>query len=350
MSDDESDHASGDALSASDDSPAKPEPKSKAKRAKKRLNYPSDIPRLTKKGKGTYAVGFGPLPDGIDWSALETPVLKEQCAMRDMPQSGKREEIVQRLTDYKEKDFSALAARTDVVGVHKSATGERRRTAWQQDASSLFQKNLAKANADRMYLLKWFDESMGGKHAARFNIYSESKNTYSVLIDKAIRCDCPAAKFNPRQACKHAIFVLALVLRVQPPLLFQTSFIKEDLADILEPVLGPPDQKLIMPADRNHLAGDDCPMCFRSPDDGSTTLQCTACGAHIHQRCFNHYCVFECPRDNFRCALCLQPWTQPGTWGQKGIDIKNAAIAEAEAAEKAAAKEAKKSLGKIRKN
>jgi len=130
MSDQELDHLSRDTFSGGEYTPtkSKAKPKAKAKRPKASL-YPSGIARLTRKGKGTYAVGCGPLPDGIDWSELDIAVLKEQCNMRDLNQNGKRDEIVRRLTDYKERDFTSLAARSDVVGVYKSATGERRRTA-----------------------------------------------------------------------------------------------------------------------------------------------------------------------------------------------------------------------------
>lgn len=132
MSDQELDPLSRDSLSGGEYTPTKPKAKpkkAKAKRRPKAPQYPSGIARLTRKGKGTYAAGCGPLPDDIDWSALETPVLKEQCGMRDLHQNGKRDEIIQRLTDYEEKDFTSLAARSDVVGVYKSATGELRRTA-----------------------------------------------------------------------------------------------------------------------------------------------------------------------------------------------------------------------------
>lgn len=45
--------------------------------------YPPELTRLLRKGKATYAIGTGPLPDDTDWSKIKYAVLKEECGYRD---------------------------------------------------------------------------------------------------------------------------------------------------------------------------------------------------------------------------------------------------------------------------
>ena len=141
--------------------------------------------------------------------------------------------------------------------------------------------------------------------------------------------------------------VLFRVLQVKPPLVFQTSFIKEDLEDILAPVLKANGVQYGMTVDRKTLAGDNCSVCFQSLDDKAEKVQCTECQGHVHTRCFNQYTVFHGGWiGEIKCPVCEQLWTQAGTWGQQAIELEDIAIAEVRAASKAAAKEAKKAAKK----
>ena len=49
------------------------------------VEYPPELQsqRLLRKGKGTFAVGCGPLPDDTDWTEIPYAVLKEECAIRE---------------------------------------------------------------------------------------------------------------------------------------------------------------------------------------------------------------------------------------------------------------------------
>ncbi|KXJ95848.1 hypothetical protein Micbo1qcDRAFT_217586 [Microdochium bolleyi] len=335
-----------DALSATEPDVEKAKPKPKQKRKTQPLKYPEGYERLTKKGKGTWAKGCGPLPDDIDWSTIDYNVLKDQCSMRGIPQSGKRAELVQYLTDYKEPDFSAMSSRPTIVGMHKSATGERRRSAWQDEPPAVHVKNAVRIKNERMYILAWSDVSTGSMHAASFTVATEGtgdRDPYCVKIDQVPSCDCPATKYHRQGVCKHILYILAHVLKITEPLLIQESFFTEDLAVMLEPVLGPPSNKLKMAVNRKELAGEDCPICFKDFGDGATTTRCLDCSAAYHTRCFNQYTELRSgySKHAVACILCQQPWTLPGPWGQEALNIEDQAIADAKVAEKAAAKEAK---------
>ncbi|KAJ0388299.1 hypothetical protein COL922a_000561 [Colletotrichum nupharicola] len=70
------------------------------KTPKKPLQYPADIPRVTRFGRGTYGVKTGPLPDGTDWSKLSVDIIKEQLMMRNVPTDGRKQVLVNRLQNW----------------------------------------------------------------------------------------------------------------------------------------------------------------------------------------------------------------------------------------------------------
>lgn len=176
---------SGDAMSVEDhedtlpttepDMETETKPKPKQKRKAKPLKYPEGIERLTRKGKGTWAKGCGPLPDNTEWSSIDFNVLKEQVSMRGRPQSGTRGELIKYLTEYKEHGSSALSARNNMF-------------------SDVHVKNATRVQEERMYILNWSDTSNGTIHSASFTVCTEGKadDPYYVEIQHLPRCTCPA--------------------------------------------------------------------------------------------------------------------------------------------------------------
>lgn len=120
----------GDTLPATEPD-VETELKPKKKRKAKPLKYPEGIERLTRKGKGTWAKGCGPLPDNIEWSSIDFNVLKEQVSMRGRPQNGTRGELVKYLTEFEEHGFSAR----------------------NNGSSDVYVKNTTRVHEERMYIM-----------------------------------------------------------------------------------------------------------------------------------------------------------------------------------------------------
>ncbi|KAF6823087.1 SAP domain-containing protein, partial [Colletotrichum musicola] len=130
------------------DDSAQSEKKKTKKKQPKALEYPTDIPRLTKLGRCTYGINTGPLPDGTDWSKLGMPILEEQVAMRNIPSTGKKAGLIARLHNWKTHAPESVEVRpsqTDFGHIDRfsNADGERRK--WVDQTENKYANAIKKA-------------------------------------------------------------------------------------------------------------------------------------------------------------------------------------------------------------
>ncbi|KAM0519238.1 hypothetical protein ACHAP9_006449 [Verticillium nonalfalfae] len=151
--------------------------------------YPQDIARLTRFGKGTYAIGHGPLPDDIDWTQIPVPVIKEQLFMRDVSRSW------------------VAPAEAELGLTHEAAfevgdgiAAQQRPGGFRKGANEKTHASTKKALTQRMILVKrqdtiewddWGSYDPANTNSADFYIRGSDK-TYCITINNSPKCECPA--------------------------------------------------------------------------------------------------------------------------------------------------------------
>ncbi|KAK9771303.1 putative SWIM-type domain-containing protein [Seiridium cardinale] len=336
-------------------SPSYNAPSSSMPRSYKQPEYPQGLPRLLRKGKATYAVGTGPLPDDIDWSKIPFAVLKEECGKRDMPTSGTAKVLRESLTNYKEpEDLPPSMDVSRVVGKTKSDSGEKRKRNWVDAPDRVYHNKLDVIKKETTCILG-FRESLGelafGGPSIEFRVASDrtQSSLYRVSISKVPDCDCPSKQWRRSETCKHVYAILVNVLKVPEPFSWQNAFLPEELEGFFDPILKSSPGGEVATCNVGELAAGNCPVCFREmTDPDATVVECGDCHVMIHQRCFNVWTMYKEGYDSLKCIACHSDWAQPGQWGLSGLLADDAAVAQtkteakaAKAAEKAAAAEAK---------
>ncbi|WYZ45406.1 hypothetical protein EsH8_VIII_000722 [Colletotrichum jinshuiense] len=251
--------------------------KAKTKDKSKGLQYPADIPRLTKFGLCTYGINTGPLPDGIDWSKLSVPILKEQLAMRNIDDKGKKADLVERLNNWKNFKAETVPVRDapenrpfGPISKTSSVRGEKRY--WINLDEKSYISAAKKAMQESMYITKLRDN------------YGSDNN------------------------------VLTHVLRAPAELLPQRTLFVDELSRLMDhapkvrltaaEVNGDPAMSNGAPKPKD---GKSCPVCFK--DLGTEeTVCCGKCGCHTHSACF---AVFAEEHSGWgvKCAVCQADWT-----------------------------------------
>ncbi|KAK6214482.1 hypothetical protein LQW54_004390 [Pestalotiopsis sp. IQ-011] len=310
--------------------------------------YPPELTRLLRKGKATYAIGTGPLPDDTDWSKIKYAVLKEECGYRDISASGTVETLRQVLTNYKEPEKLPPAEDiSNVVGKGKSTSGEKRKKKWLEGPDHAYHKKMEVIKQEAICLISLRDSSgeqkFGGQSIEFLVVNNRNDGSeYHVSISKMPNCDCPAKNYHAQE---HS--VLVNVLKVQEPLAWQNAFLSEELEQFFESIVAASPAGTISECNAGVLANGNCPVCFQSMEETTkATVECSDCNVKAHQRCFNiltAYC--QGYGRKAQCIACSSDWTQAGTWGTAGIVAEDRAIAEAKTqakAQKAAQKAAEK--------
>ncbi|KAF6821568.1 SAM-dependent methyltransferase [Colletotrichum sojae] len=234
------------------DDSAQSEKKKTKKRQPKALEYPTDIPRLTKLGRCTYGINTGPLPDGTDWTKAE---------------------LIDRLTSwatYTPESVEVRPSQTDFghIGRFSNADGERRK--WVDQTENKYANAIKKAIQDDMYIIQKVDKCIFGDERVCFKVQGSTDNLYNVTIAKRNDCDCPSATYNKISNCKHVIYVLTHVFRAPAELLPQKTLFTKELEKLIAdaPKILPTQSEVDNdPAFKDGKPkskdGKSCPVCYK---------------------------------------------------------------------------------------
>ncbi|KAF2997282.1 hypothetical protein E8E14_005973 [Neopestalotiopsis sp. 37M] len=293
------------------------------------LEYPPELQsqRLLRKGKGTFAVGCGPLPDDTDWSEVPHKVLKEECSVREMPTGGAAQMLKDALTNYKAPESLPPAEDvSNIVGKGKSADGEKRKKKWQDGPDYTYYKKLDDVKNDPICLISLREngeEHKFGGPSIEFKVANGKSNNEEYRVN----------------ICKMPTSVLVNILKVPEPFSWQNAFLSDELGQFFEPIMQASSNEKFYGFNASHLADGSCPICFQEmTGPGRPLVECPVCHANIHERCFHVWAMNTDGYGDLECMVCLNKWTEPGEWGLEGLLADDRAIQEAKAAEKAAAK------------
>ncbi|OLN95680.1 hypothetical protein CCHL11_04889 [Colletotrichum chlorophyti] len=295
----------------------------KAKKKSLADQYPPGIPRITRLGKCTYGINTGPLPDdGVDWAKLSVAVLKEQLAMRNMPDDGKKADLVERLTNVKTYKPDTVRVRepapeADAFGPISqllSSKGERR--SWISPDEKGHINSVKKAMQEPMHILKLaaygLHDQYGGPKSISLSLRG-STETYGVTIATQTSCDCTSFRFRPGSNCKHIIYVLTHVLRAPAELLPQRTLFAEELSKLIDnapKVRFTPAEVSSNPALSNGVPkpkdGKSCPVCYKDLGEQQAVC-CAKCGHSAHSSCFAVYSV-QLAGWGLNCPVCQNDW------------------------------------------
>ncbi|KAK2023062.1 SAP domain-containing protein [Colletotrichum zoysiae] len=291
---------------------------SKPRRKPKVLQYPSDVPRMTRLGPCTFGVNTGPVADDADLTKLTVPMLKEQLALRDIPEDGKKKDLIERLRNWKTYKPETIAVREAAdshafgpISQNTSVTGSKR--TWARPDEKGVVGAVKRAIKDTMYIIKQRD-NYDGSPGFTVSIHGTSSDTYQVTIGNETSCDCTSMTFRPKSNCKHIIYVLTHVLRAPAELLPQRTLFTEELTKLLDrapkvrftaaEVSTDPSMSDGVPKPKD---GKCCPVCYK--DIGETqTVCCGKCGNHTHSSCFDVYAQ-EVSGWAVECAVCQGTWS-----------------------------------------
>ncbi|KAG7144908.1 hypothetical protein HYQ46_006358 [Verticillium longisporum] len=301
-------HTSLNQEEPSDGSPPAEE-KRTTRETKSTKGYPEDIARLTRFGKGTYAIGHGPLPDDIDWTQIPLPVIKEQLFMRDKSWVAPAEA---------ELGLTHEAA----FEVGDEIAAQQRPGGFRKGANEKTHASTKKALTQRMTLVKrqdateWDDWNSYGPANTNFaNFYIRgSDKTYCITINDSPKCDCPAKKYKPQNHCKHIIYVLVHILRAPEALIHQRKLLEDEIRALLTqgPNLRPTLNQINNdPTMKDGIAKDktaqDCPVCYQSLGD-EDSVTCVTCGRHAHESCHKKWEHENSGWGPLKCLTCQSIW------------------------------------------
>ncbi|EXF81199.1 SAP domain-containing protein [Colletotrichum fioriniae PJ7] len=294
---------------------AKPTTKSASKKSPF-LKYPADIQRLTRRGLCTYGINTGPVPDDTDWAKLTVPMLKEQLAMREMPDDGKKSVLVERLENlstYKPEVVTIRDAPDDKpfgpISKNTSSNGETRFFVDTTDKSHV--GSVKKAMKEDMFVIKQSNDFNGG---VSISIRGTGPDTYEVIIGAKTSCTCSSIMFRPRSNCKHIIYVLTHVFRAPAELLPQRTLFSEEIERLF--MRAPKVRFTAAEASQDPSMSDgitkskedkSCPVCFKDIGEAETVC-CSECGNHTHSSCFDVY-MHQQTGWALTCAVCQAGWS-----------------------------------------
>ncbi|KAB5535333.1 hypothetical protein GE09DRAFT_1193211 [Coniochaeta sp. 2T2.1] len=213
-------------------------------------------------------------------------------------------------------------------------TAQKAGPMYNEEPHKNYDKHMIKVTNDRMFIVKVVNSGYDGDVARHFSFVPVDGNDggYTVAIEggKKMSCTCPSVKFSG-PTCKHILYALAHALKVDEPLRWQVTILKEHLEENFANMKMYTLTQAQVNADPSLTDGipksidDDCPICYKPcSDDIDPVVCCTSCGHYAHNPCFD------------------APWSQKGIWGSAGVTQYQDTLAERLAAEKEALKEEKK--------
>ncbi|EEY18264.1 predicted protein [Verticillium alfalfae VaMs.102] len=273
-------------------------------------SYPQDIARLTRFGKGTFAIGHGPLPDDIDWTQIPVPKSWEAPAEAEL---GLTHEAA--------------------IEVGGGIAAQQRPGGFRKGANEKTHESTKKALTQRMILVKrqdaiewddWGSYDPANTNSADFYIRGSDK-TYCITINNSPKCDCPAKNTTPKTTASTSYFsdVLVHILRAPEALIYQKTLIDDEIRALLTqgPNLRPTlDQINNDSTMKDGIAKDiiaqDCPICYQSLGD-EAPVTCVTCGRHAHESCHKKWEHENSGWGPLKCLTCQDSCSN--SWELSGI-------------------------------
>mmetsp|Transcript_39802 Transcript_39802/g.65162 ORF Transcript_39802/g.65162 Transcript_39802/m.65162 type:complete len:479 (+) Transcript_39802:186-1622(+) len=199
----------------------------------------------------------------------------------------------------------------------KKAAAEKRR-ARKRASSQKTRERISRARRQRLFMI---DAKIVSEIEREYAVLGSTGNVYTVTIGTLHECTCP--DFAKGNLCKHVLFVLLKVLRVDSSseYVYQKALLSTELAEIFAAAprtlfsssvlanaavrskykqsVGEDDEDVgegegeeeeeEATVERKPLEGD-CPVCMDEIDGSEATTYCRArCGNNVHVECFNEW-------------------------------------------------------------
>lgn len=180
------------------------------------------------------------------------------------------------------------------------------------------------------------------EYEREYAILGSTGNVYNITIGTLHHCTCP--DFGKGNLCKHIMFTLLKVLRVDvnSKYVYQKALLTTELAEIFaaaprtlfgvvananvrqryNSLTGGNDECEVEEAkvERKPLEGNDCPVCMEELDGSEPTTYCRAvCGQNVHVECFKEWRgASERKGEAVVCMFCRSEWIDGPEDGCKG--------------------------------
>jgi SAP domain len=162
------------------------------------VHYPDDIQPPAKHERGTLSISTAAVQDDTTWEKFHVPALREQCALRNLNQKGKRTELIQRLRGYKEqsppKHHAELPIQNkyDVVPTNQGENENARRGGWQADDDLADIRAAKKVPSEKIFIIKRYESEGWGYSPVQvaYTPRGSSGSAYLVTIAENPDCTC----------------------------------------------------------------------------------------------------------------------------------------------------------------
>lgn len=209
---------------------------------------------------------------------------------------------------------------------------EKRARPFRRHATADIAARIGRAITQRLYLINQTDISKEGNLERKYAVLGSTGNVYDVNICKLPTCSCP--DFGRSRLCKHILFVVLKVLRVdsRSELVFQDALLQSELAEIFKNAPPAPNDiqaKAEVLTAYNKMVGEsssssssaaepaeappapvndktpegDCPVCFEDLPNGEALDSCLTCKNFIHVDCLKMWLS-----RSKTCCYCRNDW------------------------------------------
>ena len=180
-------------------------------------------------------------------------------------------------------------------------------------------------------------------------ILGSTGNVYTATIGTLHGCTCHDFRFR-RSLCKHILFVLIKVLRVNTDsfYVYQHGLLTTELKKVFrgapstlfgvvaadrvrrkyrnDPMSESEEKEMEVVVERKEKEGNDCPVCmeeFESGDDAEAITWCQGqCGNNVHVQCFEQWEANQLANhQEVVCMFCRTPWLYPSDTKKKAKDV-----------------------------
>lgn len=178
---------------------------------------------------------------------------------------------------------------------------------------------LKRALEQKIYLIDQKDEILhNGTRQRIYNVFGTNMDIYQVKIGNTFSCTCPDNQRRAPLSCKHILFIIYRVLKVQElneTWAYQNALLDDELNFILDCRDQNQSQifwRPIQTVERKHIEGQDCPICYETfTKEEEEKLGCVAycynsCGQNVHGDCIEKW--LKVTKNSPSCPLCRSSW------------------------------------------
>jgi hypothetical protein len=317
-----------------------------AKGAQKKKTASSSSTKVKGKPKATLKPKVEAKSKAAAAAAASAKKTSSAAAKKTADSKAKEKEAIIEASSTTPGDIEAQSAKATEVKEGSSSTSEVRGAIFRKAPSKKVIDKKKRALSQRMMLIS--RERCNGTSSSSssssttllgedFKVLGSTGNVYSVVIDSKPRCDCPDARKNPSDICKHLIFVFLKVLKLPEdiPYWFQKSLLPSELSDLFARAKPDPTltnaklQSAYLVATGQKEASDAtdesssssshgrrnipqpgdgacCPICYEDfvPGEIKGLVFCeTSCGNPVHDECLKQWRK-SCQASAATCVWC----------------------------------------------